>query len=415
VNPVNQLVEHAARDASGSGAAERMRVLMVAPTPFFGDRGCHVRILEEIRALRGHGVDVLVTTYHVGRDLAEVATVRTPRLPWVRRLPIGFSVHKPYLDLLLLRTAAVAGRRFRPHLVHGHLHEGAWLVTRLGRRLGVPAVADLQGSLTGELIDHRTLPARGPLPWLARRVERAIVRGPARVLASSTAFARALETEWRVPRERIVALPDGVDPAVFRPGLPTDDLRRRLGLDGKRVVVFLGVLTPYQGVDDLLAAWPAVVRAAPDAHLLLMGYPNEARYRAAVAAAGLTGSVTVTGRIEYREAPRHLALGDVAVSAKRSTTEANGKLLNYMATGLATVASDGPVSREILGEAGMFVPPGDVPALGRACAALLGDPGERTRRGQRLRERAVTEFGWPALAGRLVEVYRGLLVEPARA
>jgi len=388
---------------------------MLAPTPFFGDRGCHVRILEETRALHRHGVEVLVATYHVGRDVPEVAAVRTPRVPWVRRLPLGFSVHKPYLDLLLLATAARAARRFRPDVLHAHLHEGAALARLLGRRLGVPAIADLQGSLTGELIDHGTLPAGGPLAGLARRIERAIVRRPARVLASSAALARALRVEWEVPEERIVSLPDGVDPEVFRPDLPTGDLRRRLRLEGKRVVVFLGVLTPYQGVDDLLAAWPAVVGAAPDAHLLLMGYPNEARYRAAVAARGLAGSVTVTGRIDYREAPRHLALGDLAVSPKRSATEANGKLLNYMATGLPTIAYDGPVAREVLGEAGVLVPQGDVPGLARACAALLADAGERKRRGEALRERAVTEFGWPALAGRLVDVYRACLAERVRA
>ncbi len=210
-------------------------------------------------------------------------------------------------------------------MVHGHLHEGAALAAVLGRLFGRPAVADLQGSLTGELIDHHTIPARGPLPALARILERAIVRGPTRLLASSTSFARELAERWG-GGDRVVALPDGVDPEVFRPGLPADDLRRALRLEGRRVVVFLGVLTPYQGVDDLLAAWPAVVAAVPDAHLLLMGYPNDARYRDAVARAGLDGSVTVTGRIDYREAPRYLALGDVAVSPKRSATEANGKL-----------------------------------------------------------------------------------------
>src|SRR5262245_25734975 len=184
-----------------------MRVLMVAPTPFFGDRGCHVRILEEVRALRRHRAEVLVATYHVGRDVPEVQTVRIPRLPWVRRLPVGFSIHKPYLDLMLLVTAARAARRFRPDVVHGHLHEGAAVAAVLGRLLGRPAVADLQGSLTGELVDHHTIPARGPLPALARAFERAIVRGPSRLLASSASFARELAEQWG-GGGRVVPLPD---------------------------------------------------------------------------------------------------------------------------------------------------------------------------------------------------------------
>ena len=390
-----------------------MRVLMLAPTPFFGDRGCHVRIFEQVRALRQHDVEVLVVTYHIGRDVPEVRTVRTARLPWVRRLPVGFSIHKPGLDLLLLVAAARAARRFRPDVIHGHLHEGAVLAAVLGRFVGRPAVGDLQGSLTGELIDHNTIPARGLVPALARAVERAIVRGPARLLASSTAFARELAERWG-GGNRVVALSDGVDPEVFRPGLPVDDLRQAFRLTGRRVVVYLGVLTPYQGVDDLLAAWRAVAIAVPDAHLLLMGHPNEARYRDVVTRAGLNGSVTVTGRIDYREAPRYLALGDVAISAKRSATEANGKLLNYMAAGLPTIAYDGPVAREILGEAGVFVPPGDTTALSAACVALLANAGERKWRGEALRERSVATFGWLALAGQLVEIYRDVQSRPAR-
>jgi glycosyltransferase involved in cell wall biosynthesis len=384
---------------------------MVAPTPFFGDRGCHVRILEEARALAPHGVEILVATYHLGRDVPGVATARTPRLPWVRRLPVGFSPHKPYLDALLFVTALRAAQAFRPDVLHGHLHEGAALAALVGRLVRRPAIADLQGSLTAELIDHHTLPAGGPLPRLSRAIERWIVRRPARLLASSAGFARELRERWG-GGDRVVPLPDGVDPDVFRPGLAVDDLRAVLGLTGKRVVVFLGVLTSYQGVDDLLAAWPAVVGAVPDAHLLLMGYPNDDRYRARVASAGLGGTVTVTGRIDYREAPRYLALGDVAVSPKRSATEANGKLLTYMATGLPTVAYDGPISREILGDAGVLVRLGDVAALGGACVELLGDAGERKSRGQTLRERAVAEFGWPALGRRLLDVYRD--VAPAR-
>jgi glycosyltransferase involved in cell wall biosynthesis len=382
-----------------------MRVLMLAPTPFFGDRGCHVRILEQVRALRRHDVEVLVVTYHIGRDVPEVRTVWTAGLPWVRRLPVGFSIHKPGLDLLLLIAAAGATRHFRPDVIHGHLHEGAALAAVLGRFVGRSAVADLQGSLTGELIDHRTIPARGLLPTLARAVERASVRGPARLLTSSAAFARELAERWG-GGDRVVALPDGVDTEVFRPGLPVDDLRQAFRLTGRRVVVYLGVLTSYQGVDDLLAAWPAVAVAVPDAHLLLIGHPNEARYRDVVARAGLDGSVTVTGRIDYREAPRYLALGEVAISAKRSATEANGKLLNYMATGLPTIAYDGPVAREILGEAGVFVPPGNTTALSAACVALLEKAGERKWRGEALRERSVAAFSWPRLADRLVEIYR---------
>ena len=201
------------------------------------------------------------------------------------------------------------------------------------------------------------------------------------------------------------------------PGPADQELIARLGLTGKRIVVFLGVLTSYQGVDLLLDAVPQVVRAVADAHFVIMGYPNEDRYRRRVQASGLADSVSLPGRIDYGDAARWLCLGEVAVSPKRSLSEANGKLLNYMACGRAVVASDTPVNRELLGEDGTYAPVGDAVALADCLITLLRQPGLARAQGTALRRRAEREFGWPDLAARLETIYRELLEarRPARA
>jgi glycosyltransferase involved in cell wall biosynthesis len=107
-----------------------------------------------------------------------------------------------------------------------------------------------------------------------------------------------------------------------------------------------------------------------------------------------------------------LSLGAVAVSAKASLTESNGKLLNYMECGLPVVATDTPVNHELLGGDGVFVPVGDVDALAASIVALLRDPARRRATGAALRRRAETLFAWPALIDRLIAVY-GDIVAPA--
>jgi glycosyltransferase involved in cell wall biosynthesis len=86
-------------------------------------------------------------------------------------------------------------------------------------------------------------------------------------------------------------------------------------------------------------------------------------------------------------------------------TDRRGYRLNYTAAGLSTIAYDTPIAREILGEAGTFVPLGDTAALATACVTLLEDASERQWRGEALRERAGAAFSRLALVGRLVEVY----------
>ena len=238
-------------------------------------------------------------------------------------------------------------------------------------------------------------------------LERWLVRQPDAVLVSSTA-ALPLLAEQQVPADRIVSLPDGVDLQRFRP-LPADEtLLDHLHLRGKQIVVFLGVLTRYQGVDALIDAIPTVAQAVPDAHFLIMGYPDEDRYRALVASRGLQRWATLPGRVPYQDAARWLSLGTLAVSAKASLTESNGKLLNYMACGLAVVATDTAVNRELLGEAGVYTPVGDPQALATRLVELLGAPERRRALGAALRQRAEACFDWPVLTERLIEVYRGV-------
>ena len=386
-----------------------LKTLVIAPTPFFGDRGCHIRIYEEVRALARRGVESLVVTYPTGRNLSDVAIERAPALPGVKAAALGPSLARPVLDAMLWRAVRRAARRFQPDLLHAHLHEGILIGAWARRRLGLPLLADLQGSLTAELVDHAFMPERGILTNAARRLEAWLVRRPDRILTSS-AHVISLLTAQGVAPQTITPFPDGVDLDAFRPSPPDPELVTRLGLAGKRVVVFLGVLTSYQGVDLLLDAVPQVVSAVGDVHFVIMGYPNEDRYRARVQASGLAASVSLPGRIDYAEAARWICLGEVAVSPKRSLSEANGKLLNYMACGRAVVASDTPVNRELLGEEGTYAPVGDATGLADRIIELLRQPGLTRARGAALRRRAEQEFGWPALAARLEAVYRELLV-----
>ncbi len=389
-------------------------MLAIAPTPFFGDRGCHVRIYEEARALAGLGVETEVVTYPAGLDPPGLTVRRAMRLPGIRPSALGPSWGRPLLDLSLLVATWRRVRAFRPHVLHAHLHEGVFIGAIVRRLTGVPLVADLQGSLTEELVDHRFLRPSGLLNAACRRFEHWLIGRPDVILVSAVASS-TLVTSGAAGGDRIVPLPDGVDLEQFTPGPADEGLKASLGLAGKRVVVFLGVLTPDQGVDALLDAVPRVAVEVPDVHFLVMGYPNEAHYRVAVQNRGLAPWVSLPGRVPYGDAAAWLRLGEVAVSPKQSLTEANGKLLNYMACGLPTVATDTPVNRDLLGEFGVFVPVGDHEALASRLVDLLKHGDRRRAIGEALRRRAEQEFAWPVLARRLLASYERSAVPPARA
>lgn len=397
------------------------RVLVLAPTPFFADRGCHMHIAEQAYALQRRGLEVVLVTYGLGRDVPGLAIRRTVRVPWYRKLGPGPSWHKFYVDPLLLGTALRVARIFRPDVLHAHLHEGCVLGAALRRMLRVPLVFDVQGSLTGELLAHRFPLVRPPFlrrTWYA--LERWIDHLPDVLVAQSTEMREELLGQFRVPPDRLFMAYDGVNTNVFRPGERDRELARQLNIPlDRKIIVYLGGLDLYKGVESLLEAFPEIRRRIPTAFLLLMGYPNEAYYQRRAEELGVADAVRVTGKIPYEEAPRYLALGDIAVAPKRSQTEANGKIYTYMACGLPTVAFDTVVNRDILGDLGVYVRQlDDVQGLAAALVALLADDARRLTLAEQVRDKAVRDYSWDGVAARLEAAYEaarlraGWLPEP---
>jgi glycosyltransferase involved in cell wall biosynthesis len=387
------------------------RVLMIAPTSFFSDYGCCVRIREEARALQELGHEVVIVTYYKGRDVAGLTIRRTLPLPWHTHYEVGASRHKVAFDAFLGLTTLGALLRRRPDVIHAHLHEGALIGGVLGRLRGVPLVFDFQGSMTGEMVDHHFLNPNGVLYHPLRRLEWAIDRLPQAIITSSHHAADVLAGEFGCGDGRVFTVPDCVNADFFYPRRPGDAadvaaLKASLGIPPDRpVVAYLGLLAEYQGTGLLLQAAVRLRREMPDVHFLIMGYPGETFYRQQTAQLGLADHVTFTGKIPYDEAPRYLALGDVAVSPKISATEGSGKLLNYMAMALPTAAFDTSVHREYLGEDGVYAAVGDAAGLAAALRQLLTDGQAAAERGARLRARALAEYTWEQAGAQIQHIY----------
>jgi glycosyltransferase involved in cell wall biosynthesis len=206
------------------------RILMIAPTPFFADRGCHVRILGEAKALIKLGYTVTLCTYFLGRDVEGIPTERTLMVPWYKKLSAGPSWHKFYIDLLLLWKVLKSCRKSRPDIIHAHLHEGVVIGKLASRLFGIPLVADIQGSLTDELLAHNFLPNYSWLIKLMRVVERKINEMPAHLIVSSTENARACIRTYGISADRVSPVLDGVDLEVFSPGKRDTVLEAFLGI-----------------------------------------------------------------------------------------------------------------------------------------------------------------------------------------
>lgn len=391
---------------------------MIAPTSFFLDYGCHVRILEEARILQRLGHRVTIVTYYLGRDLPDLHIIRSRPTPWRADYEVGSSLHKIGFDILLgWRVLQVVLRR--PFdLIHGHLYEGALMGRVLGRLRRLPVVFDRQGSLTAEMVDHRFLNPHGPWYRWVRLLEERINEMADLIVTSTQQGAVQLQRLFGQSSARIRPLPDCVNLDFFRPDLlaPAEVRARRaaLGLPADwPVVVYVGLLADWQGIPQLLQAASHLKQRGVEVSFLIGGFPGEDIYRQRAVHLGVGDRVVFTGKVPYEQTPVHLALGDIAVAPKLSASEGSGKILNYMAMALPTVAFDTPVSREYLGSLGAYATPaGDPTALADAIQALVEQPQLRRALGQGLRQRAARHFSWERAGRQLVSIYRELLQGP---
>lgn len=391
----------------------RRKVLMIAPTSFFSDYGGHIRILEETLALRKLNNEITIVTYYKGRDLPEIDIRRTAPLPYHTDYEVGSSRHKLAFDVYLAYKTWQVAWRERPDIIHAHMHEGALIGAVVAKLLGVPLLFDFQGGLTAEMVDHNFLRRDGKLYWLVHRLERFINHRPQAILTSSSRARAILEDEFAVPSERIYPLPDCVDLSRFAVGEVNREeqaaVREAFGIPpGRFVVAYLGLLTAYQGIPDLLEAAALLKEMGELVHFLIMGFPNVTYYTQLATQLGVLDCVTLTGKIPYPQAPLYLSLGDAAVSAKVSLTEGSGKLLNYMALGLPVVAYDTAVHREYLGEYGVYVPPKDVAGLAGAIRELAHQPEEQKRLGRALYQRVREKYTWVQAAQKIDKIYENM-------
>lgn len=385
--------------------------MMIAPTSFFNDYGGHIRILEETLALQALGQQVTIVTYFKGNDVPGLDIRRTAALPYHTDYDVGSSRHKLAFDTYLAAKALKVALQVRPDLIHGHMHEGALIGGMLARLLRVPLVFDYQGGLSSEMVDHGFLNPSGPFYPMVRRLERFICHLPNATLTSSHRARAHLANHFGVSETSIYPLPDCVDTGRFNPERYDDAakaaLRLRLGISsGRPILVYLGLLADYQGTPDLVEAAALLKERGEQVHFLIMGYPRVDEYRFLAKQKGVDDMVTFTGKVAYDNAPLYLSLGDIAVSAKMSATEGSGKIIDYMAMGLPVVAFDTPVSREMLGELGIYAEYGSAESLaGGLIRALRDKEGSHTLR-QELRQRAVEHFSWSQRIGQIVELYR---------
>jgi glycosyltransferase involved in cell wall biosynthesis len=376
-----------------------VRILYHHRTLADGAEGIH--IVEMVRAFRalGHEVWVLGGEPETGNDLREPPRPSTLAGHVRRLLPdAGVELAATAWNLpeyVAMRRAITA---FSPAFVyqrHARFGLGAAMAAR---QAGIPVALEVNC-----LYSTGAYHGFEPLAFqrLARALERRVLQAATCRFAVSSPLATQVAELCGAQAE---VLPNGADPDRFNPDVVSGEaVRTRLGLAGKVVVGWVGILRAWHGLELLLDA----VAKVPRVHLMLVGDgPARAAVEQQAAALAIRERVTVTGRVPHDQIAEYIAAMDVAVVADERTGVASPmKLLEYMAMARAVLAPDLPNIRDLVRDdsTGLLFLPADAASLAHAIGRLSADGALRTRLGAAARQSIVHRLNWRANAAAVVE------------
>lgn len=383
-----------------------MNILVLAPQPFFQDRGTPIATLKllNLLATEGHRLDLL--TYHEGEaiEVANCTHHRIPGLPLVNNVPPGFSLKKVLCDVVMLFSVIRICLRRRFDLVHA-VEESVFMAMLIKLVTGTPYIYDMDSSLPRQLLDQ--MPVLKFCAPLLRFCEGQAVRHSLGVVAvcQSLEEVAASHTD-RVP---IVRVEDAS--LITAGGRHAGTMRKASTLAlPQPVFMYVGNLQSYQGIHLLLDSFAHVFHRDSDAQLVIVGgcLEDVKRYESRAAEIGIAKRTHFLGARPIDELADYLEQADVLVSPRTLGTNTPMKVFSYLESGKPVLATRLPMHTQVLDEDISYLVDPDPLAMSRGMIELLENERLRDAIAGRAQERIRSEFNSEMLDTKLSVFFQEL-------
>lgn len=287
------------------------------------------------------------------------------------------------------------------------------VVYAITRLLHLPWIYDVRGLAEVEMRELGVVKGHFLLPLLS--LERFACRSADRILVVSERMKKSLVTLRSIDPSKIAVSEDGVDLSLFNPQLSKGSVRSKYGIPAESpVILFVGALSPREGVDRLIEAMKYVVGKYPEAKLLIVGggamvVDVSGQLKKLTTDLGLEKNVVFVGRVKHQEVPFFIIDSDICV-APFTGGFSPIKVYEYLACGKPVIVTGGTDIGDLLVEknAGLAVNTAKPDELASAILSLL----ENSERAQMLSKNGFDlvkrDFTWTRIAGKLTNVINEL-------
>lgn len=355
-----------------------MKVLFIAPQPFYTQRGTPIAVDLLLRVLSERGEKVDLVTYHLGENVEyeNIRIYRIPSLPFIQIIPPGFSIQKSICDIFLFWKVIfmVSGKRY--HIVHAV--EEAVLVAYLVNKLwGIEYIYDMDSNLPDQMLAK--FPFLKPIASFFRHVERLMVRNAVSVVPVNQAMVENLGQDVI---DKVTILHD-VSLLKDLRGEKIESIRHELGISGL-LVMYAGNLEKYQGIDLLLEGFALVNGLSDNINLVIIGggYKDVQGYELKSRELGINDRVSFLGPKPVNNLGWYLSEADILVSPRISGDNTPMKIYSYLESGKAIIATNLRSHTQVLDDNVALLVSPNPKAFGQGMRTLAEDEGLREELGR---------------------------------
>lgn len=288
----------------------------------------------------------------------------------------------------------------KPDFVYQRYGRNNYSGLMYARKAGVPLIIEYNGS---EIWMSRNWGKPLRYEAMAEEIELAVLRGADLIVGNAQALKDELVSRGVEP-ERVLIIPNGVDPEKFNPSIDGSGIRKKLHVGEDEILVsFVGSFGPWHGAEVLAKAVKPVIEANPKVRFAFIGDGSKLQEVIDIINSDqMTGHTIITGLIAREEAPLYLAASDILVSPQIPNPDGTPffgsptKLFEYMAMGKAIIASDLDQIGILLTDKvnALLTEPGGHMQIAEAILKLASDKEERKRLGDNARLEAVEKYSW---------------------
>jgi glycosyltransferase involved in cell wall biosynthesis len=383
-----------------------MKILMIAPQPFFEPRGTPISVFQRLHGLSDLGYEVDLVTYHVGEDvdIPGLNIVRAPRVPFIHKVKVGPSLAKIPLDIMLFFQTLWLLFTRRYNVIHSH-EEAAFFAMPLSWLFRTPHLYDMHSSLPKQLANYNFGNYR-PIVRLFEILESWVLNTCNVVLTIGLDLEEyVLAVNKRANHIRIENT--AVQSNIVSETETVANLEQAWGVVGKLPIVYTGTFEAYQGLDLLFESACQVIQKHPETVFVMVGGKPEqvAYWQKETMRMGLTNNVVFTGSVPLAESLYYLEMGDILVSPRVEGLSVPLKLYSYLHSGKPMVVTNIYAHTQILDEETAVITEPNASAFATGLLRLIESPTLRLRLGEQARAYAEREFSQESYLRKLTKAY----------